>query len=199
MKVTVYFTCIYAITLCKVRHNSFRLFKLSHLTERVLNLALCNDMLHRLNQDRRSMIEAFPKHIEAKASITISSPDLDHLITVLGILHTGTSRLRLLEVVLIGPGSVPFPELHIWSRTQPVLASGGASRPARSRFPTATTSRLPSGKMTAPSLTLRHTSSKSRSSARLLKAHNSSCTSLAVVVSHPPSLKKGNKRCDPQC
>src|SRR5439155_7378272 len=94
---------------------------------------------------------------------------------------------------------VAFLEVHIYSETQPVLASGAASRQVRSRFPTATTNRLPSGKRTASALTLRHTSSKSRSSARLLKAHNSRCTSLAVVVSHPPSLKKGNKRCHPQC
>src|SRR5712692_7897476 len=104
------------------------------------------------------------------------------------------------KAILLGSaGSLPFPELHIWSGTQPVLASGAASRQVRSRFPTATTNRLPSGKRTAPSLTLRHTSSKSRTSVRLLKAENSSCTSLAVVVSHPPNLKKGNKRGPPQC
>ncbi len=34
------FACIDAITLCKPRHISFRLFKLSHLAEEVLNLAL---------------------------------------------------------------------------------------------------------------------------------------------------------------
>src|SRR5205814_7450590 len=38
--VTVSFACICAIMRCKPEHISFGLFKLSHLTERVLNLAL---------------------------------------------------------------------------------------------------------------------------------------------------------------
>src|SRR6266702_1769979 len=37
--VTVYLACIYPITLCKPWYIKLRLFKLSHLTERVLNLA----------------------------------------------------------------------------------------------------------------------------------------------------------------
>jgi hypothetical protein len=61
-----------------------------------------------------------------------------------------------------------------------VETSGAAAKRAWSRSPTTVTNRLPSGRVTQAALTLSQRSSKSRTSARLLKAHHSSCTSFAA-------------------
>src|SRR5712692_3721248 len=87
-------------------------------------------------------------------------------------------------------GSEPFAQLTQLERDSPVCASG-PSRWHPSRSPTATTNRLPSGRRTAPAFTLRQTSSRSRTKARLLNAHTSSLTSLVVASQFDQAIGGG--------